>query len=68
MALMLTDIRCGCGGLCDSCEPCPMRTNVQACSCAYSTIVHARDQQHCRYFGGYDWQTDPLGCNGPLEG
>jgi len=31
---MLTDIRCGCGGVCDSGELCPMRGNVMACTCA----------------------------------
>jgi hypothetical protein len=65
--MMLTDIRCGCGGLCDSRELCPMRGNVQACDCGATSIVHARGQQGCRYFGGYDWQTDPLGCNSPLD-
>jgi hypothetical protein len=64
---MLTDIRCGCGGLCDSRELCPMRNHVEACGCGYSSITHARGQQGCCYFGGYDWQTDPLGCNGPLN-
>jgi hypothetical protein len=67
MALALTHIRCGCGGLCDSTELCSTRGNVRACSCRYTTIVHARGQQGCRYFAAHDWQTDPLGCNGPLE-
>jgi hypothetical protein len=44
-----------------------MRGNVEACRCGYTTVVHARGQQGCRWFGGYDWQTDPLGCTGPLE-
>ena len=64
---VLTDIRCGCGSLCDSREPCPMRGNVEACRCGYTAIVHARGQQGCRYFGGYDWQADRLGCNRPLD-
>ena len=40
---MLTDIRCGCGGLCDSSELCPMRDNVTACVCAAAPI-HGRAQ------------------------
>ena len=35
--------------------------------CGYTAMVHARGQQGCRLFGGYDWQADPLGCNGPLD-
>ena len=31
------------------------------------TDVHACGQQGCRFFGGYDWQADPLGCNSPLD-
>ncbi len=67
MRLMLSDIRCGCGSLCDSRELCPMRGNVQACDCGYTSILHARGQQGCRYFGDYDWLEGPLCCNGPAE-
>jgi hypothetical protein len=49
MALQLTDIRCGCGGLCDSGEPCPMRGNVQACACGTTTVTHALGQPGCLY-------------------
>jgi hypothetical protein len=45
MAISLTDIRCGCGGLCDSGEPCPMRGNVQACSCDVQP-VHSTEQHN----------------------
>ena len=64
---VLTDIRCGCGGLCDSRELCPMRGNVEVCRCGYTATVHARGQQGCRSFGGDDWRADPLGCTGPLD-
>jgi hypothetical protein len=40
---------------------------LAGCSCGYTNIVHARGQNGCRFLGGYDWQVDPLGCNGPLE-
>jgi len=45
----------------------PMGGNVQACGCGYAAVVHARGQQDCRYFGDYDWRTDLLGCNSPLD-
>jgi len=67
MTLMLTDIRCGCGGLCDAGESCPMRGNAEACGCGHTAIIHTRGQQGCPYFGDYDWFQDPLGCNGPAE-
>ena len=50
MALRLIDIRCGCGGLCDSQEPCPMRGNVNACVCGHTVLIHARGQMGCCYF------------------
>jgi hypothetical protein len=42
-----------------------MRGKEQACDCGAAPIVHARGQISCRYFGGYDCQADPFGCNGP---
>ena len=47
MAILLADIRCGCGNLCDSTEPCPMRANVQACDCGHTTVIHATGQPRC---------------------
>jgi hypothetical protein len=44
-----------------------MRGNVAPCRCGATTVTRARGQIGCCYFGGYDWQADPLGCNGPLE-
>jgi hypothetical protein len=44
-----------------------MRGNVEACQCGSTAIVHARGQQGYRWFGGYDWHSDPLGCNGPAR-
>ena len=44
-----------------------MRGNVQACRCGSTTITHARGQQGCRFFGGYDGQADPLGCTEPID-
>jgi hypothetical protein len=38
-----TDIRYGCGGLCDDGEPCPMRGNVERCTCG-AIPVHGREQ------------------------
>ena len=64
---VLTDIRCGCGGVCDARDLCPMRGNIEVCTCGYTAIVHVRGQQGCRFFGRYDWQADPLGCNRPLD-
>jgi hypothetical protein len=49
MAISLTDIRCGCGGLCDSGEPCPMRRNVQSCACGNTAVIHAVGQLGCAY-------------------
>ena len=48
---VLTDIRCGCGGVCDSRELCPMRGNVEACDCSATPIVHERGQIGCRWYG-----------------
>ena len=42
MALALTDIRCRCGGLCDSTEPCSMRGNVEPCRCGVTPVHGAR--------------------------
>jgi hypothetical protein len=33
MSIQLTDIRCGCGGLCDAFELCPMRSHAPRCDC-----------------------------------
>jgi len=41
---MLSDIRCGCGGLCDSGELCPMRNNVTTRDCGLQPI-RARRQR-----------------------
>ncbi len=49
MAIQLTDIRCGCGGFCDSTELCPMRSHVQSCDCGYTSIVHARKLNGCHF-------------------
>ena len=64
---MLTTSAAGAGVCATPASPCPRRGNVRACRCGYTRIVHARGQQGCRFFGGYDWQTDPLGGNGPLD-
>jgi hypothetical protein len=44
-----------------------MRGNIETCLCGSTAIVHARGQQGCRWFGGYDWHSDWLGCIGPLD-
>ncbi len=44
-----------------------MRGNVEACRCGYTTITHARGQQGCRSFAGYDWQAERIGCNEPAD-
>ncbi len=61
----LGDIRCGCGGLCDSGLPCPMAYLVPVCTCGgiplRSTtgkedgtryfLRHGAGQRGCRVFG-----------------
>jgi len=51
---VLTDIRCGCGGLCDARELCPMRGNVEACDCGATSVVHSRGQVGCLHEPGCD--------------
>ena len=40
---MRDDIRCGCGGLCDSGELCSMRAHIPRCECGLRPI-HGRRQ------------------------
>ncbi len=63
-AVLVGDIRCGCGGLCDSGLPCPMAYLVPVCGCGgiplRSTVKengtryflrHGAGQRGCRVFG-----------------